>query len=77
MIKIRFYAGLANHTKCTETEMNGGPLTVGKLLEELSSQYPNARFEGVLVAVNGASARKTSTVEAGSLVALLPPIAGG
>ncbi|MNL66402.1 ThiS family protein [compost metagenome] len=57
--------------------MNGAPLTVEKLLEELSSQYPEARFEGVLVAVNGASARKTSTVEAGSLVALLPPIAGG
>lgn len=77
MIKIRFYASLANHTKCTETEINGAPLTVEKLLEELSSQYPEARFEGVLVAVNGASARKSSTVEAGSLVALLPPIAGG
>jgi molybdopterin converting factor small subunit len=77
MIHVRFYAGLAERTKCTETEVAGAPLSVEELLAKLAESFPETDFSGSLVAVNGVGARKSRIVERDSQVALLPPIAGG
>lgn len=77
MIHIRFFAGLAERTGCTETRLEIGPLTVGELLAELSRLYPNVSFEGLLVAVDEVCVGKDRLVNSESEVALLPPIAGG
>lgn len=77
MIRIRFYASLADKTKCTETEVAGAPLSVEALLDKLTEIYPQADFSSTLVAVNGVGARKSFIIEQDSRVALLPPIAGG
>lgn len=77
MIQVHFYGGLAERTGCAQVNLELEAISVEQLLLELGSRYPQAGFEGVLVAVDGVSVRKDKLVKEGSAVALLPPIAGG
>lgn len=77
MVHVRFYARLADQAGCTEAEVEGAPFTMEELLQKLSGQYPGVQFGGILCAVNGVSCRMDRVIESGSVVSLLPPLAGG
>ena len=78
MATLRLFANLRETAGTTSVAIDGA--TVGDVLDEAVSSY-GARFaEGLLTAklwVNGEPATRTTAVESGDEIAVIPPVSGG
>jgi molybdopterin synthase sulfur carrier subunit len=81
-LTVRFFARLREELGTEEMTVPAEPgLTAGAVLEQLASRGDAwAQLTGaqpVMIAVNQAMARETTTVNAGDELAFFPPVTGG
>jgi MoaD family protein len=78
MVKVRLFAALRELAGASEVEAEGR--TAGDVVDVLSSRY-GERFGRIAavgsVVVNGERAGRSTPLEAGDEVAVLPPVSGG
>jgi MoaD family protein len=78
LVRVRLFAALRDLADAAYVETEGA--TVAEVVDALSARF-GERFERVAragsVVVDGERARPSTTVSAGSEVALLPPVSGG
>lgn len=80
MIKLLFFAGLAEKTGQSEIEVEQADgWTIGQLTDWLKSEYPQAKGEigQSMVAINEEYAEKTDIINDRDTVAYIPPVSGG
>lgn len=77
MITVLLFAGLQDSIGQAKLTYPCAPITVGELLQDLSEQYPESRFTGVMASINQRFAGSGDLIESGDVVALLPAISGG
>lgn len=80
VIKVLYFAALRE--ACGRAEEDWpvtGALAVTELLKELTRRHPTLapRLSSIRVAINEEFATPDARVQPGSVVALLPPVAGG
>ena len=78
-IQVLFFAGLADQASCrSQTCQIDAGSTAASLVAQLEAQHGEFLSQGVRVAVNEefVDASKT-TLAAGDVVALIPPVTGG
>ncbi|UOE92177.1 molybdopterin converting factor subunit 1 [Alkalihalobacillus sp. LMS39] len=79
MIKVLFFAGLAEKTGRYEVEIAGVDLTVNEVIEQITKQFPSieAELAHSMIAVNEELVERTTIVKENDTVAFIPPVSGG
>lgn len=77
MITVLLFAGLQESIGQDRLTYSDAPITVRELLKNLSEQYPESPFSGVMASVNQRYAGPDDFIQSGDVVALLPAISGG
>lgn len=77
MITVLLFAGLQESVGKSQITYPHSSIKVRELLQSLTEQYPTARFQGVMVAVDEQYAYPEDVIVSGNVVALLPPVGGG
>jgi molybdopterin converting factor subunit 1 len=80
MVKVLLFSVLRTEVGVSAVELlMDGPMTVGEMLDHLSSRYPPIRSlrSVIRVAVDQEYAGETDVVHDGDEVALITPVSGG
>ncbi|WP_202081073.1 molybdopterin converting factor subunit 1 [Caldalkalibacillus salinus] len=79
MIKVLFFAGLAEKTGQRVVELDYCDLTVRDLKSKVIQQYPSIKqdLDGVMVAVNEEFVNADYKISSADEVAFIPPVSGG
>ena len=77
MITVLLFARLQDSIGQGQLTYPIAPITLKELLKNLSEQYPQGTFSGVMASVNQRYAEPDDVIQSGDVVALLPAIGGG
>lgn len=77
MISLRYFAGLREQTGVSEEQVDMAGRTVEELWRWATEKYPDFLSGAARVAVNEEYALPTDVLEAGDVVAFIPPVSGG
>lgn len=77
MNKILFFAHLRDVVGKEAIELDAGGKTVAELKAEMAQTYPAANLDTVMTAINEEFAANDDTIQAGDVIAFIPPVSGG
>lgn len=77
MISLHYFAGLKEQTGVSEEQVDMAGRTVEELWQWARDKYPDFQTGAARVAVNEEYALPTDVLEAGDVVAFIPPVSGG
>ncbi|OLO27316.1 molybdopterin converting factor subunit 1 [Alkalihalophilus pseudofirmus] len=79
MIKVLFFAGLAEKTGQTEVELDLQDVNIEALEKKLVAEFPVIEndVKNSMVAVNEELADENTVLKANDTVAFIPPVSGG
>ncbi len=79
MIRILFFAGMAEKAGCQEISIEAGGMTVGEIKAVILSKFPQLESDMAdsLVAINETYSTDQRKAADGDIIALIPPVSGG
>ncbi|MGM7680815.1 molybdopterin converting factor subunit 1 [Cytobacillus sp. Hm23] len=77
MIKVLFFAHLQDEVGKETLTIDKAPLTIAELKVLLSDQFELQNVEQLMFAINEEYAQENDVIQAGDIVALIPPVSGG
>lgn len=79
MIKVKFFAGIAEKINKQEIVLKQQEMTVGGLRQWLIAEYPALEddLNRAMIAVNEEFAEEETKISEVDVVALIPPVSGG
>lgn len=77
MISLHYFAGLKEQTGVSEEQVDMAGRTVEELWQWATDKYPDFLSGAARVAINEEYALLTDVLEAGDVVAFIPPVSGG
>lgn len=77
MISLHYFAGLKAQTGVSEEHVDLDGRTVEELWQWATAKYPDLQSGAARVAINQEYALPTDVLEAGDVVAFIPPVSGG
>lgn len=79
MIKVKFFAGIAEKINKQEIVLKQQEMTVGGLRQWLIAEYPALEDDvnRAMIAVNEEFAEEETKISKVDVVALIPPVSGG
>lgn len=76
MITLLFFAYLKEAVGKEQLQLDYQPITVKQLKQQLATDY-GLDLQHVMVAVNEEYAKEDQVLQAGDIVAFIPPVSGG
>ncbi|KFM98600.1 molybdopterin converting factor subunit 1 [Bacillus clarus] len=77
MIRVLLFAHLQEEVGTNELKIEQENITVTELKNILTKEYDVAVSEQIMVAINEEYANEEDNIQAGDVVALIPPVSGG
>ncbi|WP_242144193.1 MULTISPECIES: molybdopterin converting factor subunit 1 [unclassified Bacillus cereus group] len=77
MIQVLLFANLQEEAGTSELKIECDNITVTELKQLLVKEYHLSVDQQIMIAINEEYANDTDTIQAGDVVALIPPVSGG
>ncbi|PEB51672.1 molybdopterin converting factor subunit 1 [Bacillus pseudomycoides] len=77
MIRVLLFAHLQEEAGTNELKIDCENITVTELKEIITKEYHVTVSEQIMVAINEEYANHDDKIQAGDVVALIPPVSGG
>lgn len=77
MIEVLFFAELRDQAGTEKVEIDATNITVQELIDEHLTKYNLLTIKNAMIAVNEEYSSEDTLLEAGDVVAFIPPVSGG